>query len=172
VCCESFVKKKKKKMHTMSSFSLPMVEVGSLSATRSMLSFRLDSQPATLSRFAWRLRRRKGVEIISLCFQPDLQDHQRHHHRPLTFAAAGRGASIVAWALKARESVTNNNNKRWICTVASPPMSDVETSQESEVHTHFSQGCIKQFSFTFFCPCHNSTTLFLAQMVDDRERLI
>ncbi len=46
--CESFVKKKK--MHTMSSFSLPMVEVGSLSATRSMLSFRLDSQPATLSR--------------------------------------------------------------------------------------------------------------------------
>lgn len=72
------------------------------------------------------------MEIISLCFQADLQDQQQHHHHPLTFAAARRGASIVAWALKTREPVTNNNNKRWICTVASPPMSDVETSQESE----------------------------------------
>lgn len=159
MCCESFVKKKKK-MHTMSSFSLPMVEVGSLSGTRSLLSFRLDSQPATLSRSAWRLRRRKGAEIISLCFQADLQDHQQHHHHPLTFAAARRGASIVAWALKTREHVTNNNNKRWICTVASPPMSDVETSQESEVHTHFSQGCTKQFSFTFFFPCHTTAQHF------------
>jgi hypothetical protein len=113
------------------------------------------------------------VEIISLCFQADLQDQQQHHHHPLTFTAARRGVSIVAWALKTREPVTNNNNKRWICTVASPPMSDVETSQESEVHTHFSQGCKKQFSFTCFLSMpHNSTTLFLAQMVDDRERLI